>query len=145
MDYNERFEQIEALLTDLLRRMDRQAEQIDAIINILKISDERQTRAEERQDAILTEMRRGFTESDRRFVESDRHFAESNRRFDEQNQRIEEQGKHVETLLNTQMRMLELMSRQVNKADELAERVPAIAAYEGRVRRLEDAVFNKAS
>ena len=138
MDYNERFEQIEALLADLLRRMDRQAEQIDAIINILKISDERQTRAEERQDAILTEMRRGF-------AESDRHFAESNRRFDEQNQRIEEQGKHVETLLNTQMRMLELMSRQVNKADELAERVPAIAAYEGRVRRLEDAVFNKAS
>ena len=145
MNYNERFGQIEAMLADLLRRMDRQSEQIDTVINILKISDERQTRAEERQtraeerqtraeerqDAVLTEMRRGFAESDRR--------------FNEQNMRLEEQGKHVETLLNTQMQMLELMSRQANKTDELAQRVPAIAAYESRVRRLEDAVFNKAS
>lgn len=138
MDYNERFGQIETMLADLLRRMDRQAEQIDAIINILKISDERQTRAEERQtraeerqEAVLAEMRRGFSESDRR--------------FDEHNKRIAEQGKRIETMLDTQMRMLELMSRQANKTDELAERVPAIAAYESRVRRLEDAVFNKAS
>ena len=138
MNTNERFGQIEAMLADLLRRMDRQAEQmdrqsgqIDSIIGILRISDERQTRAEERQDAMLTEMQHGF--------------AESGRRFDEQNEHIKEQGKHVETLLNTQMRMLELMSRQANKTDELAERIPTIAAYEGRVRRLEDAVFNKAS
>lgn len=144
MNYNERFGQIETMLADLLRRMDRQSEQIDSIISILKISDERQNRAEERQnraeerqDALLAEMKRGFAESDRRFAESDR-------RFDEQNKRIEEQGKHVETLLNTQMQMLELMSRQANKTDELAERIPAVAAYETRVRRLEDAVFNKA-
>lgn len=124
MDYNERFGRIEALLADLLHRMDRQSEQIDAIIGILKISDKRQTRAQERQDAVLAEMRRGF---------------------DEHNQRIIEQGKRTDTMLDTQMRMLELMSRQANKTDELAERIPAIAAYETRVRRLEDAVFNKAS
>ena len=124
MDYNERFGQIEALLADLLRRMDRQAEQIDSIIRILKISDERQTRAEERQDALLADMRHGF---------------------DEHNQRIIEQGKRTDAMLNTQMQMLELMSRQATKTDELAERIPAIAAYESRVRRLEDAVFNKAS
>ena len=138
MDYNERFGQVEALLADLLRRMDHQAEQIDAIINILKLSDERQTRAEERQDAMLTEMRRDSTESTRRFDESARRFDESTRRFDEQNERIE-------TLLDTQLQMLKLMSRQADKTDELAERVPTIAGYEGRVRRLEDAVFNKAS
>ena len=137
MNYNERFGQIEALLADLLHRMDRQAEQIDSIISILKISDERQTRAEERQtraeerqDAVLAEMRRGFAESDRRFAE--------------QGKRLEDHGKRIDTMLDTQMRMLELMSRQANKTDELAERIPAIAAYEGRVRRLEDAVFNKA-
>ena len=145
MNSNERFGQIEAMLADLLRRMDRQAEQMDrqaeqmdrqaeqmdqqseqmdAVIGILKISDERQSRAEERQDAALAEMRRGF---------------------DEHNQRLIEQGKRTDTMLDTQMRMLELMSRQANKTDELAERIPAIAAYEGRVRRLEDAVFNKAS
>lgn len=121
MDYNERFGQIEMMLADLLRRMDRQAEQIDAIINILKISDERQTRAEERQDAMLVEMRRNSTES--------------NRRFDEQNERIG-------NLLETQMQMLKLMSRQADRTDELAQQVPA---YEGRFRRLEDAVFKKAS
>ena len=138
MDYNERFGRVEALLVDLLRRMDRQAEQIDAIINILKLSDERQTRAEERQDAMLAEMRRDSAESTRRFDESARHFVESTRRFDEQNERIE-------TLLDTQLQMLKLMSRQADKTDELAERVPTIAGYESRVRRLEDAVFNKAS
>ena len=145
MDYNERFGQVEALLADLLRRMDHQAEQIDAIINILKLSDERQTRAEERQtraeerqDAMLAEMRRDSTESNRRFDESARRFDESTRRFDEQNGRIE-------TLLDTQLQMLKLMSRQADKTDELAERVPTIAGYESRVRRLEDAVFNKAS
>ena len=138
MDYNERFGQVEALLADLLRRMDHQAEQIDAIINILKLSDERQTRAEERQDAMLAEMRHDSTESTRRFDESARRFDESTRRFDEQNERIE-------TLLDTQLQMLKLMSRQADKTDELAERVPTIAGYEGRVRRLEDAVFNKAS
>ena len=124
MDYNERFGRVEALLADLLRRMDRQAEQIDAIINILKLSDERQTRADERQDSMLAEIRHDS--------------AESTRRFDEQNERIE-------TLLDTQLQMLKLMSRQADKADELAERVPTIAGYESRVRRLEDAVFNKAS
>ena len=138
MDYNERFGQVEALLADLLRRMDHQAEQIDAIINILKLSDERQTRAEERQDAMLAEMRHDSTESTRRFDESARRFDESTRRFDEQNERIE-------TLLDTQLQMLKLMSRQADKTDELAERVPTIAGYESRVRRLEDAVFNKAS
>ena len=124
MDYNERFGRVEALLADLLRRMDRQAEQIDAIINILKLSDERQTRADERQDSMLAEIRHDS--------------AESTRRFDEQNERIE-------TLLDTQLQMLKLMSRQADKTDELAERVPTIAGYESRVRRLEDAVFNKAS
>ena len=138
MDYNERFGQVEALLADLLRRMDHQAEQIDAIINILKLSDERQTRADERQDALLVEIRHDSAESTRRFDESARHFDESTRRFDEQNERIE-------TLLDTQLQMLKLMSRQADKTDELAERVPTIAGYEGRVRRLEDAVFNKAS
>ena len=38
-----------------------------------------------------------------------------------------------------------LTSRQANKTDELAERVPTIAAYESRFRRLEDAVFKQAS
>lgn len=145
MNTNERFGQIEAMLADLLRRMDRQAgqmdrqsEQIDAIISILKISDQRQTRAEERQDTVLTEMRHGFDEHNKRLIEQ-------NQAIKKQGQAIKEQGQRTDAMLDTQMRMLELMSRQANKTDELAERVPTIAAYESRVRRLEDAVFNKAS
>ena len=48
----------------------------------------------------------------------------------------------IETMLAG---LLRGMDRQANKTDELAERIPVIAAYESRVRRLEDAVFNKAS
>ena len=120
MDYNERFGQIEALLADLLRRMDRQAGQIDDIIGILKISDARQTRAEERQDTIMLEIKN-------------------------QGQEIKAQGQRLDSMLNTQMQMLELMSRQATRTDDLEQRIPTIAAYESRVRRLEDAVFNKAS
>lgn len=145
MDYNGRFGQIEALLADLLRRMDRQAEQIDAVINILKISDERQVRGEERQDAMLTEMRRESAESTRRFDEQNQGFGAQGQRLDAQSQLLKEQGQRTDALIDTQMQMLKLMSRQADRTDELAERVPTIAGYEGRVRRLEDAVFNKAS
>lgn len=127
MNYNERFGQIEAMLADLLRRMDRQAEQIDSIISILKSSDERQTRAEERQDAMLAEIR------------------EQGQRIDAQGQRIDAQGRRTDALLTAQMQMLDLMSRQTSKTDELTQQIPSIAAYESRVRRLEEAVFNKAS
>ena len=159
MDYNERFGQIEALLADLLRRMDRQAEkmdrqseQIDSIIGILKLSDERQTRAEERQDAMLADMKQGFADMDGRFnqhnqriIDQNQRLVEQNQRLVEQGQRLVEQGQRLDATLNTQLKMLELMSRQATKTDELAERMPAIAAYESRVRRLEEAVFNKAS
>ena len=127
MNYNERFGQIEAMLADPLRRMDRQAEQIDSIISILKSSDERQTRAEERQDAMLAEIR------------------EQGQRIDAQGQRIDAQGRRTDALLTAQMQMLDLMSRQSGKTDELTQQIPSIAAYESRMRRLEEAVFNKAS
>ncbi|MDQ2792431.1 MAG: hypothetical protein M3Y12_00270 [Bacteroidota bacterium] len=145
MNYNERFGQIEAMLADLLRRMDRQAEQMDrqaeqmdrqaeqmdGVISILKISDERQTRAEERQDTILAEMQRGFAKSDRK--------------FEEQNQRLIDQGKRQDVMLDTQAQMLEVLSRQATRTDALERHAPTIMAFEGRMRRLEEAVFNKAS
>lgn len=127
MNSNERFGQIEAMLADLLRRMDRQAEQmdrqakqmdqqsgqIDDIINILKISDARQTRTEERQEGMLTEIKR--------------------------------QGNQLEVLLQTQVKMMDLMVRNAARTDELERKMPAIMTYETRFQRLEDAVFNKAS
>jgi chromosome segregation ATPase len=145
MNYNERFGQIETMLADLLRRMDRQAEQIDSIINILKVSDERQTRAEERQTRAEERQTRAEERQDSMLAEMRRGFAKSEHQFNEQNERIKEQGQRIETMLNTQMQMLELMSRQATRTDELEQRVPTILAFENRMRRLEDAVFNKAS
>ncbi len=134
MNSNERFGQIEAMLADLLRRMDRQAEQmdrqakqmdrqaeqmdqqsgqIDDIIGILKISDARQTRTEERQEGMLTEIKR--------------------------------QGNQLEILLQTQVKMMDLMVHNAARTDELERKMPAIVAYEARFQRLEDAVFKKAS
>lgn len=134
MNSNERFGQIEAMLADLLRRMDRQAEQmdrqakqmdrqaeqmdqqsgqIDDIIGILKISDARQTRTEERQEGMLTEIKR--------------------------------QGNQLEILLQTQVKMMDLMVHNAARTDELERKMPAIMAYETRFQRLEDAVFKKAS
>ena len=141
MDYNERFGQIEMMLADLLRRMDRQAEQMDAVINILKISDERQTRAEERQAQAEERQIR----AEERQTRSEERQARAEERQDAMMAEIKAQGQRTDSLLTTQMQMLELMSRQANKTDELTQRIPTIAAYESRVRRLEDAVFNKAS
>lgn len=134
MDYNERFGQIEALLADLLRRMDRQAGQIDDIISILKISDERQTRAEERQTRAEERQTRAEERQESMMLE-----------IKNQGQEIKAQGQRMDTMLNTQLQMLELMSRQATRTDELEQRVPTIIAYESRMRRLEEAVFNKAS
>ena len=155
MNSNERFGQIEAMLADLLRRMDRQAEQmdrqakqmdrqaeqmdrqaeqmdqqsdqIDDIIGILKISDARQTRAEERQTRA----------------------EERQDRFEERQEamltEVKRQGNQLEILLQTQVKMMDLMVHNAARTDELERKMPAIVAYEARFQRLEDAVFKKAS
>ena len=141
MDYNERFGQIEALLADLLRRMDRQAEQmnqqsgqIDDIIGILKISDARQTRMEELQSEVLVEVKRQGA-----------RLEQQGARLEQQGAQIEKQGNQLDKLLQTQMKMLELMSYNATRTDELERKFPILTAYEARFQRLEQAVFNKAS
>jgi len=46
-------------------------------------------------------------------------------------------------LLKTQMKMLELMSYNANRTDELERKFPILTAYEARFQRLGAAVFNK--
>ncbi len=140
MNSNERFGQIEAMLADLLRRMDRQAEQmdrqsgqIDDIIGILKISDARQTRMEELQDAVLVEIK-----------QQGAHMEEQSAQVLQQGAQIMAQGEQLDKLLQTQMKMLELMSYNANRTDELERKFPILTAYEARFQRLEHAVFNKA-
>ena len=127
MNSNERFGQIEAMLADLLRRMDRQAEQMDRqaeqmdhVIDILKISDARQTRAEERQDAMLTEIR-------------------------QVGQRTDANQENIRTMLTAQQHLLDLMIHNSRRTDSLEARTIPLLTYEARFQRLEEAVFNKAS
>lgn len=141
MNSNERFGQIEAMLADLLRRMDRQAEQMDRqaeqmdrqaermdrVIDILKLSDERQTRAEERQDAMLTEIR------------------QIGQRTDTNQASINANQDHIRTLLTAQQQLLDLMVHSSRRTDLLEIRTTPLLTYEARFQRLEDAVFNKAS
>lgn len=134
MNNNERFGQIEAMLADLLRRMDRQAEQMDHVIDILKISDERQTRAEDRQtraeerhDAMLAQIR------------------EIGQRTDANQAGIDANQEHIKTMLTAQQHLLDLMILNSRRTDALEIRTTPLLTYEARFQRLEDAVFNKAS
>jgi|GEM_PF-5844021 len=122
------------MLADLLRRMDRQAEQMDRqaeqmdhVIDILKISDARQTRAEERQDAMLTEIR------------------EIGQRTDANQARIDATQENIRTMLTAQQQLLDLMVHNSRRTDALEVRTTPLLTYEARFQRLEEAVFNKAS
>ena len=56
-----------------------------------------------------------------------------------------EQGAQLDEMLQTQMKILELMSYNANRTDELERKFPVLTAYEARFQRLEAAVSNKIS
>jgi chromosome segregation ATPase len=148
MNSNERFGQIESLLVDVLRRldqlterMDRQAGQIDQIIDILKLSDKRQTQAEERQDLALAEIKAQGQRLDKQGQQIDKQ----GQQIDKQGQRLEEHSQYIKAMLTAQTQMLDLLTRTNTKADSLVGQVPTVIAFESRIERLENAVFNKAS
>ena len=141
MDTNERFDQLESLLVDLTRRVDgldekvnkldekvdKQgklltivSEQVDTIVGFLKLSEARHTQAEQRQDAMLVEIR-------------------------EQGREIKEQGRRLDTALNVQLQMLQLMRTASTKTEELTSRLEPLESQEPRIKRLEDQVFRAAS
>ena len=120
MDINERFGQLETTLAEMLRHMDRQSEQIDDIIKILKISDARQTRAEERQDLTLAEIKR-------------------------MGDRIDRHSEYIDLNLRFMTQQSEISGFTVKRTEVLERQMPAVLAYETRFKRLEDAVFAKAS
>ena len=127
MDINERFGQLETTLAEMLRHMDRQSEQIDDIIKILKISDARQTRAEERQ--TRAEERQDLT------------LAEIKRMGD----RIDRHSEYIDLNLRFMTQQSEISGFTVKRTEVLERQMPAVLAYETRFKRLEDAVFAKAS
>ena len=141
MDTNQRFDQLESLLVDLARKVDRQGEaiakqgdglvrieqrldnvekrinniddQIGDIINIFKLSEARHTQTEQRLDILATE--------------------------------IKEQGRRTDEVLQVQMQMLALMRAGNAKADDLAQRLGLVEDQEPRIKQLEDEVFRAAS
>jgi len=162
MDSKERFDQLESLLVDLARKVDRQGEaitrqgeaiawqgeaiarqeikldaigeQIGGIIDILKISEARHTQAEQRQDAILAELQRLGKRTDAS-VEAIRLLLK----------RLEATDTRLDGTVQAQLQMLQLQRLDANKLDDLSRRLPATEGQEPRIKRLEDEVFRAAS
>ena len=145
MDNKERFDQIEALLAELLRRADRQDEynqrfiyrldgideKIDGIIDILKISADRQAESEKRQDGILAEIR-------------------------EQGRVLEAQGKRQDVAIDAIKELLKRSNDTNQRVDGVTDsqrqliqvtqlNTEALENQEPRIQRLEDEVFRQAS
>ena len=152
MSTNERFDQLESLLADLARKVDRQGEQIaqiiaeltrlgeavfqqgklltivseqaDGIIDFLKLSAARHDEAERRQDAMLVEIQRQGQRQDAS-VEALRALLK----------RQETTDLRLDSAVQTQLQMLQLMRADADKID----------SHEPRLKRLEDEVFRAAS
>ena len=133
MDTNERFGQIETMLAEMLRRMGRQSEQIDDIIKILKISDERQTRADERQ----TRAEQRQTRAEER---QDLALAEIKRLGD----RTDKHAEYIDLNIKFLLQQADLSALNARRTDALERQMPNLLSYETRFQRLEDVVFNKA-
>jgi len=159
MDINKRFDQVESLLVDLARKQDQQggqiaqiievlnrqgeaiaqqgeaiarqevrldniSEQIGDIINILKISEARHTETNQRQDALMAEIK---TQSQRQDVAVEALRALLKRQ--------DTTDSRLDSVVQTQLQMLQLMRADANKLD----------GQEPRLKRLEDEVFREAS
>lgn len=155
MNTNERFDQLENILVDLARKVDRQGEaialqgegiarqevrldaigeQIGDVITILKLSEARHTQAEQRQDTILAEIQRQGQRLDAGIEAIKLSF-----------KRQESTEARLDAAVQTQLQMLQLLRLDADKVDNLAQRLPAVEGQEPRIKRLEDEVFRAAS
>jgi chromosome segregation ATPase len=105
-------------------RLDNIGDQIGDIINILKISEGRHTETERRQDAVMAEIK---TQSQRQDVAVEALRALLKRQ--------ENADSRLDSVVQTQLQMLQLMRADANKLD----------GQEPRIKRLEDEVFREAS
>lgn len=105
-------------------RLDNIGDQIGDIITILKMSEARHTEAEQRQDALMAEIR---TQSQRQDVAVEALRALLKRQ--------ENTDTRLDSVVQTQLQMLQLMRADANKLDD----------QEPRIKRLEDEVFREAS
>jgi predicted nucleic acid-binding Zn-ribbon protein len=134
MDNKERFDQIERLLAELLRKADRQDEfnayqrefnseakqrldsidgRLDDITGILKIFAEAQKQSEARHEQVMKEIR--------------------------------EQGRRTDTTQTEILRMMQKWDEQDAQNQAVAERLAHTDDHEPRIARLEDEVLRKAS
>jgi hypothetical protein len=162
LDTNERFNQLEGLLVDLTRKVDRQGEILDQhsailalqgeaiarqevrlnnigeqlgdVITILKLSEARHTQAEQRQDAMLVEIQRQGQRLDASVEAIKALF-----------KRQENTDARLDAAVQTQLQMLQLLRLDADKVDDLAQRLPAAEGQEPRIKLLEDKVFRAAS
>lgn len=116
------------------QRLDAIGDQIGDIISILKISEIRHTETEQRQDALMAEIK---TQGQRQDVAVEALRALLKRQ--------ENTDSRLDGLVQTQLQMLQLMRVDADKVEGLAQRLPTVEGQEPRIKRLEDEVFRAAS
>jgi hypothetical protein len=123
------------------QRLDAVGDQIGDIITVLKLSEDRHTDTEQRQDAMMAEIK---TQGQRLDAQSQRQDAavEALRVL---LKRQENTDSRLAGLVQTQLQLLQLMRADVEKVADLAQRLPAAEGQKPRSKRLEDEVFRAAS
>lgn len=114
-------------------RLDNIGDQIGDIINILKLSEARHTEGEQRQEALMAEIK-GQSQRQDVAVEALRALLK----------RQENTDSRLDGVVQTQLQMLQLMRADADKVDGLAQRLPTAEGQEPRIKRLEDEVFRAA-
>ncbi len=123
------------------QRLDAIGDQIGDIINILKISNARHTETEQRQDAMMAEIKMQGQRLDAQGQRQDAAVEALRVLL----KRQENTDSRLDGLVQTQLQMLQLMRADAEKVDGLTQRLPAIEGQEPRIKRLEDEVFRAAS
>ena len=115
-------------------RLDNISDQIGDIITILKLSEARHTETEQRQDALMAEIK---VQSQRQDVAVEALKVLLKRQ--------ETTSSRLDGVVQTQLQMLQLMQSDAEKVTALADRLPTLEGQEPRIKRLEDEVFRAAS
>ncbi|WP_375433879.1 alanine-zipper protein [uncultured Hymenobacter sp.] len=130
MDHNERFDQLENLMTDMHRRVDRlEASQertntiLDSVVDVLKIVDQRFQRVE---DVLIKadERQQRFEEALLKADERQQRVEEALLKADERQQRVED----------TQSSTLRLLMQQ---SENLTAAFRTLETHDGRIQKLE--------
>jgi len=124
MDHNERFNQLENLMADMLRRMD----QLDGRLNQLEAGQERTNTILDSVVDVLKIVDQRFQRVEDVLIKAD----ERQQRFEETLLKADERQQRVEDTQNATLRLL------MQQSENLTAAFRTLEAHDGRIQKLED-------